>query len=241
MKSSSRSSPGRRSVVSNATSASSVSPSSGRAKNSDRLCACASGRRGTPCTSRSASTRLVSRCGARWCVCVAAGSPTRSTNCSSSATSASSLPWAAPKKLVTGIRVGSAGVDTTRLAAIVSGASGAHACQAASTAGRCSGSQVKWNEVIVGAGTDAKTSEVTTPIVPLPPPRSAQNSSGSNSSSQSTIRPSPSTTRAARSASQVSPCARPSTPSPPPSVRPAMPTAGPQPAGIVTPAGASAS
>ena len=66
-------------------------------------------------------------------------------------------------------------------------------------------------------------------------PRSAQNSSGSRSSSHPTSRPSASTIRALTSESQVSPCTRPRRPSPPPRVSPAMPTVAPQPAGMVRP------
>ena len=45
----------------------------------------------------------------------------------------------------------------------------------------------------------------------------------------------------ARRLSEVSPCRRPRIPRPPPSVRPAMPTVGPQPAGMVRPWASSAS
>ena len=136
---------------------------------------------------------------------------------------------------------GSADAVTSRLAASSSGPSGDHDCQAAISSGAAAAGQTRWKPVSSGAATVAKASAVTTPKRAPPAPRSAQNRSGSRSASQVTERPSGSVTCAARRASEVSPWRRPRIPSPPPRVRPAMPTSGPQPAGIVTPCGASAS
>ena len=89
----------------------------------------------------------------------------------------------------------------------------------------------------LGAGKLRKLSEVATANWPPPAPRRAQKRSGSRCSLASTMRPSARTTRAPSSWSAVRPCERPRMPSPPPSVRPAMPTSGPQPAAIVRPCG----
>jgi hypothetical protein len=143
--------------------------------------------------------------------------------------------------LTAGGRPASPAAVTSRLAASSSGAAGAQVCQAPITAAAWVCGQVRWKLVAAGSGSVRNTSEVTTPRLPPPAPRSAQNSSWSWWSSQSTTRPSASTTRAASRWSQVSPCVRPRIPSPPPSVSPAIPTVGPQPAGMVSSCAASAS
>ena len=86
-----------------------------------------------------------------------------------------------------------------------------------------------------------KSSEVTTPNLPWPAPRSAQNRSLAWPPSHAIADPSARTTRAASSESQVRPWVRPRIPSPPPRVSPAIPTPGPQPAGMVRPWPPSAS
>ncbi|MGZ6787263.1 MAG: hypothetical protein ACXVEL_13035, partial [Nocardioidaceae bacterium] len=74
---------------------------------------------------------------------------------------------------------------------------------------------------------------MTTPRLPPPPPREAQNRSGSRSAWTCRSRPSAVTTVSSSSASQVSPKARDSTPTPPPRVSPAAPTDGQVPVGTV--------
>ena len=144
----------------------------------------------------------------------------------------------APKTLTSGGSSGSGPAVITRLAASSSGASGAHACHASTSAAASVKRRSK--AVASGAGTVRNVNEVTIPKRPPPAPRSAQNSSGSRCSSHSTSRP-PSATVAPTSESEVSPWRRPMIPSPPPSVSPAIPTSGPQPAGIVTPCSSRAS
>ena len=95
--------------------------------------------------------------------------------------------------------------------------------------------------VIVGAANVWNVNDVTTPRCPPPPPRSAQNRSGCWVGLAVTTEPLASTTRIEVTASQVSPCARVSTPTPPPWVRPAMPTVGHEPPAIPRPRVPSAS
>src|SRR6266536_1018148 len=82
---------------------------------------------------------------------------------------------------------------------------------------------------------------VTTPKLPAPPPRNAQNKSAWWRASHSTIWPSARTISALSRLSDVRPNMRPRIPRPPPSVSPAIPTEGHDPPGIVTPALPSAS
>ena len=138
-------------------------------------------------------------------------------------------------------RSGSGPAVRSRLAATSSGASGAQCCQASTSVAAAAGGQRRSKVVASGSGSVASTKLVTTPNRHAPAPRSAQNRSPWWCSSQRTIRPSASTTSAASSWSEVSPCRRPRIPSPPPRVRPAMPTVGPQPPAIVRPCSASAS
>ena len=81
---------------------------------------------------------------------------------------------------------------------------------------------------------------VTIPKFPPPPPRSAQNRSGSLVRDTSRTQPSAVTISAPTRLSQVSPKARPASPIPPPSVLPPTPTDEHDPAGIVAPCEASA-
>ena len=88
---------------------------------------------------------------------------------------------------------------------------------------------------MVGAGEVASWNDVTTPRWPPPPPRSAQNRSGSCSALTLRTRRSAVTTCIEVTASQVSPIARVSTPTPPPRVSPAMPTVAHEPPAIARP------
>ena len=92
-----------------------------------------------------------------------------------------------------------------RLAVTSSGASDAQSCHPATTSTAAASGQCSSKRVARGSATVANTREVTTPNCPPPAPRSAQNNSGSRSRSQSTTRPSASTTWALSRASQVSP------------------------------------
>ena len=111
-----------------------------------------------------------------------------------SARASASGPAKAPNTLTC-----SGGVVMSRLAASASGASGAHACQAAIAA--AGSSQNVSKAVITGSRTVAISSAVTTPKRAPPAPRSAH----SRSSSASTTLPSASTTSAARTLSASSP------------------------------------
>ena len=122
----------------------------------------------------------------------------------------------------------------------VSGAAASQDCQARITSG--ARDQVNWRNASASdeIGRVRSTSDVTTPKLPAPAPRSAQKSSGSRRSSQVSRRPSAVTMSALARLSHVRPQPRDSTPTPPPSVSPAMPTVGHDPAAIPTPAAASA-
>src|SRR5689334_1365370 len=81
-----------------------------------------------------------------------------------------------------------------RFALTSSGASGATSCHTETTSKAAETGQVSKNRTVGGAGTGAKTKDVTTPNCPPPAPRKAQNRSGELSSEAVTIRPSESTT-----------------------------------------------
>lgn len=110
---------------------------------------------------------------------------------------------------------------------------GAQRCHSRTTAAARAHGQLRKNVVQAGAGWVRIRNSVTTPNWALPPPRSAQNRSGSRRASTSRIRPSAVTIRAPVRLSLVSPYARLTTPMPPPSARPATPTVGHDPAGTV--------
>src|SRR5919199_3213199 len=109
-------------------------------------------------------------------------------------------------------------------------------CQLPRTSGAEPGGNSSCNAVSCGAGTVSNVNDVTMPKLPPPPPRNAQNRSGCADKDAVRDRPSAVTTCAEISRSQVSPYLRDSTPSPPPRVRPAMPTDGQVPAGKHLPA-----
>jgi hypothetical protein len=80
--------------------------------------------------------------------------------------------------------------------------------------------------------------EVTTPKCPPPDPRQAQSSSAFSRASHAITSPAAVATRIPITLSQVRPSFRPSTPWPPPSARPAIPTDAQVPPGIASPKGA---
>src|SRR6266540_484921 len=183
MKSNSRDSPEGRPSEKLSTRTAMASVGSGRLKNSDLLkrhgCRTASGRGPSPTFSsaapRSAQKRLVS--GKDMCsLDTEVGSPPALTTSSSSREIASdSLPRSAPY-MSTEDGWSTAPVAVTfKLAASSSGPVGAHDCHASMTATACEGGQARWKFVTLGAGTVRKTSDVTTPKLPAPAPRSAQN------------------------------------------------------------------
>ena len=89
---------------------------------------------------------------------------------------------------------------------------GAQFCQAAVTFAACDHGHVNENTVSWESACVANVKDVTTPKFPPPPPRSAQNRSGSDDGLAVTVRPSASTTVADVSESHVSPKCLPITP-----------------------------
>ena len=86
-----------------------------------------------------------------------------------------------------------------------------------------------------GIGWTPKENEVTTPKLPPPPPWQAQSRSLSASAEATSWRPSAVTRLTDFRLSAVRPYLRAKTPTPPPSVRPAMPTVGHEPPGSSIP------
>ena len=82
------------------------------------------------------------------------------------------------------------------------------------------------------AGNVRNVNDVTTPKLPPPPPRNAQNRSAWSSADAVIASPLGSTTEADTSASHVNPERLASHPRPPPNAKPAMPTVGQLPLGI---------
>ena len=142
-------------------------------------------------------------------ICVSADdaglAPERSTSAPSGPEASAAVPSIAPNTVTAGGRSGSPGATTSRLAAISSGEPGAQSCHASTTAAAWATGQATWKLVAVGDGSVLSSRLVTTPKLPAPAPRSAQNRSASRCESQSTTRPSASTTSAATSRSDVSP------------------------------------
>lgn len=118
---------------------------------------------------------------------------------------------------------------------ISSGWSGPHSCQAFTTAAAIDDGQVRYADTAWGAACVLNCSSVTTPKLPLPAPRSAQNRSLFSLALATSCLPSAVISVAWVRLSQVRPYARETTPWPPPRVRPETPTVGQEPAGIVTP------
>src|SRR6516164_5489474 len=116
-----------------------------------------------------------------------------------------------------------------------SGACGAQDCQAEITRAACDHGQDKKNRTICPAGRVVKVNEVTTPKLPPPPPRQAQNRSGLVLALHVLSWPSAVTICRDFTLSLVRPYARDTTPTPPPRVSPAMPTVGQDPPGTARP------
>src|SRR6266487_2860480 len=123
--------------------------------------------------------------------------PARTTSPSSSCVASDAVPSSAPyTSMEAGWPISPATVSF-RLAASSSGPAGAHPCQASMRAAARASGHTRWTFVASGAGTVRNTSDVTTPKLPAPAPRSAQNRSSSWCSSQSRTRPSARTITAA--------------------------------------------
>src|SRR6266536_1926779 len=126
-------------------------------------------------------------------------------------------------------------VRSTQLDHNSPGPCGAQCCQASTTVAALAHGQVKVNRDIAETWCTWKVNEVTMPKLPPPPPRSAQKRSALWFASQVSTCPSATTTWAESRLSQVRPNLRLRTPSPPPSVRPAIPTVAQEPAGSTKP------
>ena len=120
-----------------------------------------------------------------------------------------------------------------------SGAFGAQRCQASTTRAASDQDHPARKIVAVLTGWVVNVNRVATPKFPPPPPRQAQNRSGFRCGLHCLTTPSAVTIVKLRRLSQVRPSLRPANPTPPPRARPAMPTEGHDPAGIVTPRAAS--
>ena len=114
------------------------------------------------------------------------------------------LPRKVPPTWMVGV-LAPAVADRCRLDHSWSGPSGAQDCQAAMTRSACAHGQDRKNSTIPEMGWVVKVNEVATPKLPPPPPRQAQNRSGSRSESQVRIWPSAVTTWAWVRLSLVSP------------------------------------
>src|SRR5215813_13187543 len=132
-----------------------------------------------------------------------------------------------------------AAADRCRFDQSASGACGAQDCQAAITRAACDHGQDRKNRTIWPTGWVRKVNEVTTPKLPPPPPRQAQNRSAFWVESHVLTWPSAVTICSDFTLSLVSPKARDTTPTPPPRVRPAIPTVGHDPPGTPRPCAAS--
>src|SRR4029453_9164989 len=183
MKSSSRDSPATRSSENARNSPATASAGKGRLKNSD-LENRRTGSTDPTIISRShvGSPRCAQKrrvFGKDRCCCEAeVGSvPTREKNSSNIAPASEACPNTAPYTSTEGGSSRSAVAVTFRLAASSSGTSGAHDCQAPITSAAREKGHETWTFVASGAGMVRKTRDVTTPNVPAPAPRSAQNRS----------------------------------------------------------------
>src|SRR5450755_1873133 len=111
------------------------------------------------------------------------------------------------------------------------GVVGSHCCQAVTTSCACDQSHLTRKCVRVCVVCVLNSSAVTTPKLPPPPPRCAQKRSASLFSLQRMVFPSTVTSSTAVTASQLMPYLRATTPTPPPRVKPVMPTVGHEPPG----------
>src|SRR6201988_4402156 len=109
-------------------------------------------------------------------------------------------------------------------------------CQPSRTCANDCGGKLRFTTSTSLVGNVAKVSEVVTPKLPPPPPRSAQNRSGLLAADAVTAWPPGSTTDADVNWSQSRPACRDWAPSPPPRGWPEAPTEGQVPVGIPRPA-----
>src|SRR5512146_2673213 len=116
-----------------------------------------------------------------------------------------------------------------------SGACGAQACHAATTVAASLHGQVARYVTTFDAGRVENLKPVTIPNCPAPPPRHAQKRSGCCVLLARSAWPVAVTITSDTRLSHASPHALPEKPCPPPSVRPAIPTVGQEPAGIAAP------
>src|SRR5450756_2558775 len=116
-----------------------------------------------------------------------------------------------------------------------SGAVGAQDCQAAITLAACDQGHDRKKITGSGAGWVRKLNQAATPKLPPPPPRQAQYRSACSVGLAVSTLPFAVTISTDSRASQVRPYARAVTPTPPPSVRPEMPTVGQEPPGTARP------
>src|SRR5581483_12492587 len=116
---------------------------------------------------------------------------------------------------------------------IAGGKSSSHSCQASAIFPACASGllQVTANLATRSTAVVRKLNLVTTPKLPLPPPRNAQNRSASCCALAARILPDASTISIELMLSQASPKGRPKRPKPPPSEWPATPTGKQVPAG----------
>jgi hypothetical protein len=124
---------------------------------------------------------------------------------------------------------------------IASGVVGDHACQARRALAAFAHGQCRKKVVTSRVGWVRKPKETATPRLPPPPPREAQYRSGLWSASQVSSRPSAVTIWTDSITSQVRPYFLDTTPIPPPSASPLIPTVAQVPAGMLTPLAASLS
>src|ERR1700757_819136 len=112
-------------------------------------------------------------------------------------------------------------------------------CQPTRTCAKDCGGKLRFTTSTSLVGNVAKVSEVVTPKLPPPPPRSAQNRSGLLAADAVTDCPLGRTTDADVNWSQSRPACRDCAPMPPPNACPAAPTEGQVPVGTPRPAAAN--
>src|SRR6185437_5316307 len=122
------------------------------------------------------------------------------------------------------------------------GRTGAQDCHESITCAAADHGHCRKNSTSSGAGWVRKVNSVTTPKLPPPPPRQAQNkpaSTPAEPAEQSCTAPSAVTICTPTMLSQLRPNSRDTTPTPPPSASPAIPTVGHDPPGTASPCAAS--
>src|SRR5262245_55529353 len=152
-----------------------------------------------------------------------------------SASASSRVPKTCPLTETTGGPPAGGGGANDKEQLMLFGAFAAKACQAWVTSRATAHGQVRLTVVTKSTGCVRKTSLVTTPKLPAPAPRSAQNNSGSLCALQKRCRPSAVTTSICVRLSHARPRARDEYPWPPPRVSPETPTASQVPNGTARP------